>query len=332
MVTDIFMAALSLAIILVACTFFTNAVEWFGKRLNLGQGVVGSILAAIGTALPETLIPIIAIMGYSDANSTDIGIGAIAGAPFMLCTLGFFITGVSVIIYSLLGKRSLKMNVDMKIVSRDFSFFLVVYSIAIATTFVAHIHMVKEIVAVFLLLAYAYYVKLTFAYKGETHDEELDDLFLAKVMKTEPTLPLIIVQMLLALGGIIFGAHLFIEYVELLSEMLGVAPLIFSIIVTPIATELPEKINSIIWTGKKKDTLALGNITGAFVFQSCFPVAFGLAFTEWKLTGVTLASALMAIMSVLLNWTWVKTQKTVNPFILASGAIFYIGFLVYTFA
>lgn len=79
----------SLFIILFGCTFFTNAVEWFGKRMNLGQGAVGSILAAVGTALPETIIPIIAILFAKGESSHDVGIGAIAGAPFMLGTLAF---------------------------------------------------------------------------------------------------------------------------------------------------------------------------------------------------------------------------------------------------
>ena len=61
----------------------------------------------------------------------------------------------------------------------------------------------------------------------------------------------------------------------MLSETLGAAPLIMSLLITPIATELPEKFNSVLWIRQRKDTLALGNITGAMVFQSTFPVSVG---------------------------------------------------------
>ena len=75
-----------LALILLAAEFFTNGVEWLGKKLNLSEGAVGSVLAAVGTALPESIIPIIAILFSPDASSHEIGIGAILGAPFMLAT------------------------------------------------------------------------------------------------------------------------------------------------------------------------------------------------------------------------------------------------------
>ena len=68
--------------------------------------------------------------------------------------------------------------------------------------------------------------------------------------------------------------------IEVLSTTLGAAPLIVSLLITPIATELPEKFNSILWIRHRKDTLALGNITGAMVFQSTFPVSIGLIFTD----------------------------------------------------
>ena len=54
---------LSFAVILTGALLFTNAIEWLGHKLNLGEGAVGSILAAVGTAMPETLIPIVAIIG-----------------------------------------------------------------------------------------------------------------------------------------------------------------------------------------------------------------------------------------------------------------------------
>src|SRR5450432_3766094 len=89
--------AAAFAVILVGAELFTNAVEWFGHLLGLSEGAVGSVLAAVGTALPETMIPLVAIVFGAGSRSDAVGIGAILGAPFMLATLAMFVTGLAVI-------------------------------------------------------------------------------------------------------------------------------------------------------------------------------------------------------------------------------------------
>jgi len=330
MFVDVVLCALSLALILFSCFLFTNAVEWFGKRLGLGHGMVGSIFAAVGTALPETVIPIIAIVFYGDASSKEVGVGAIAGAPFMLGTLAFFVTGAAVIVYTLLGKRGFKMNTDVKVISKDLTFFLCVYGAAVLTTFVRQIAAVRYLVAIGLVLSYIVYLKISYV-KDDAPGDQLDPLVLTQLFKAPASMFWIVLQMLLALCGIVFGADLFVQYVGNMSERLGVLPLVLSIIITPIATELPEKFNSVIWTGKKKDTLALGNITGSMVFQSCFPVAFGVAFTAWDLTGVTLVSAVIALAAAAFNLAWIKIHKALNPFVMLLSGGLYAALMVYIF-
>ena len=68
-----------------------------------------------------------------------------------------------------------------------------------------------------------------------------------------------------------------------MAETIGVEPLVLSLVLAPLATELPEKANSFFWVRDGKDSLALGNITGAMVFQSTIPIAVGLLLTEWEL-------------------------------------------------
>jgi cation:H+ antiporter len=108
---------------------------------------------------------------------------------------------------------------------------------------------------------------------------------------------LIIPQILLGLGGIIGGAFIFVDHVDDLACYLGLPVIVLSLIITPIATELPEKINSVLWARQGKDTLALGNITGALVFQSCIPVAFGVGCTRWNLDNGTILTGIVAVIS-----------------------------------
>lgn len=329
MTATILMTALSLGIILLSCYVFVNAVEQAGDKLNLHQGIIGSILAAVGTALPETIIPIMAILISSSPNAHEIGIGAIAGAPFMLGTLAFFVTGAAVIVYTALGKRTLTMNVDIPHLRKDLTFFVLIYGLAVLTTFIHH-HTLRIVIAAALMLSYILYLKMIISSECSSNDF-VEELYLSRFLRLPDSLASIAVQILLGLVLIILGSHLFIGYVEELSITFGVAPLILSIIITPIATELPEKMNSIIWVGKKKDTLALGNITGAMVFQSCFPVVFGILFTPWNLTGTTMLSAGLAFCSSLLVLAWITIFKKINPFTLLVGGLLYVSFLVYVF-
>lgn len=326
MFIDILMLILSLAVILLSCELFTNGIEWLGKKLKLGDGVVGSIFSAVGTCLPETTIPIIAIL-FSNGGSSDIGIGAIAGAPFMLSTLAFFVTGVAVLGFWKRRKTGLNMNVNNKVLSRDIGFFILVYTVGIGISFV-RIDIIRYLAAIFLLGCYIYYVFRTVKDDNESH-VELDSLYLVKLLKVRPSMGFILFQVVLALTGIILGAEMFVENIENVSTLFGLSPLVLSLIITPIATELPEKFNSVIWISKKRDTLALGNISGAMVFQSCIPVSIGLLGTSWVLDTKVIVSAILALLSSLTTYLWIKVKGKLNPIPLLIGGVFYTIFLVF---
>lgn len=328
MLLDLVGLFMSLVIILLSCELFTNGIEWLGKRLKMGDGVVGSIFSAVGTCLPETMIPIIAILfSTTTESSVDIGIGAIIGAPFMLSTLAFFVTGVSVLIFWKKRKTRMVMKVDNKILSRDIGFFILVYSIGISATFIDS-GIYKFIVALFLIVCYIFYIFLTVKNDRVGH-EQIDALYFVRIMRTRPGLPIILIQVACALGGIVFGAELFVENMRSSSGYLGISALALSLILTPIATELPEKFNSVIWISKKKDTLALGNITGAMVFQSCIPVSIGILATPWNLDIKALVSAVLAILSALVVFIWIKMKGKISPVPLILGLGFYLIFIAY---
>src|SRR6266536_5673582 len=93
---DLLILGVAFVVILIGAELFTNGIEWFGHKLGLAEGAVGSVLAAVGTALPETVVPVVAILFSTSPNSSDVGLGAILGAPFMLATLALGVTGIVV--------------------------------------------------------------------------------------------------------------------------------------------------------------------------------------------------------------------------------------------
>ena len=284
---DLVILLASFLIILAGAELFTNGIEWFGHKLGLAEGAVGSVLAAVGTALPETMIPIIAILFAGQEHSNEIGVGAILGAPFMLATLAMFVTGVAVMIQA--GRREAGdvMPVDPKVLWADMRTFVITYGVAIAAAVVlpAAPTWPKLLVALGLLVIYAWYVKGHFEADPTVDAGDLAPLRFHRfdAHRTVPAdggprLRIVNLQVVVALGLIILGAIEFVNAVGHLATALGVSQVLLALVVAPIATELPEKFNSIIWVRQGKDTLAMGNITGAMVFQSAIPTSVALVF------------------------------------------------------
>jgi cation:H+ antiporter len=138
-----------------------------------------------------------------------------------------------------------------------------------------------------------------------------------------------VVQLGVGLAAIVGGAHLFVDELIVAADSIGVEPLALSLVLAPLATELPEKANSFFWVREGKDSLALGNITGAMVFQSTIPVAVGLAFTDWDLDRFAVLSVLLGLMGgVVAYWALRLRQRFELPAILAWGALYSIFLVV----
>jgi cation:H+ antiporter len=327
---SIIILIVSCGLILASAELFTNGIEWFGKKLQLAEGAVGSVLAAVGTALPETSIAVVAVM--SGAHAQEVGIGAILGAPMMLSTLAMFVTGAAVLVFARAGIRDSIINADHEIVGRDLRTFFLVYVVAILAAFV-HYYPLKIAVAVFLVSMYIRYVLQTFRGNGDDNDNhDPRPLHFHRRAET-PKLRIVTLQVVAGVVALVAGAKLFITGVEGVSEPLGISRLVLGLIIAPIATELPEKFNSVTWIRQRKDTFALGNITGAMVFQSSITPAIGILFTPWNLGDDkrAMASAVIAIVAAMVAWAEMTIRKRLSPYSLLLGGLFYALYPVYVF-
>lgn len=319
-----------------SCVVFTNAIEHLGKACNLNDGAVGSILAAIGTALPETIVPLVAIFGAylsktSISTGQDIGIGAILGSPFLLSTLAMFVTGAAVLVFSGMKIRAVSMKTDYKIVFRDLRFFIISYSVAILAGFVGN-YPVKCLIAAFLLTYYLIYVFRTIN-RSLCEIEggcELEELYFQRIFR-KYNIFVIGFQIILAIGALIYFSHVFVLQITYFSHVFHLNPLILSLFLAPVATELPEMFNSVIWSKSAKDTLALGNITGAMVFQSCIPTSIGILLTPWVFNQTSILNIALVFASSLLLLGYLKIKKRVSPAILLACGAFYALYAVLIF-
>jgi len=332
----------SLFVILGGAELFTNGIEWIGEGFGLSDGAVGSVLAAVGTALPETILPLVAIV-EGHVSGEEIGIGAILGAPFMLTTLAMLVVGIAVLVFARGGRRSTELEGDRGVLRQDLGYFLVMYTLAMLAGLI-HVRPLNWTLAVVLVVGYGFYVKRHFASPGEDElsdeaESEIKPLYvwswvrrarrgLPAWSKTSPNWPSF-AQVAVALLLIVGGARMFVYAVTIVADSFHVSHLVFALLVAPIATELPEKFNSVLWVRRGKDTLALGNMTGAMVFQSSFPVTIGLLLTPWHLAHEALVAAVVALVAGSVLWLTIRFRGSFSaPLLLLQGG-FWLGYVAY---
>ena len=265
----------AIVLILVGSELFTNAVEWFGYRLGLGHGATGSVLAAIGTALPETFVPIVALIAAAP-SAESVAMGAVLGAPLLLITLGMAVTGVAVIFRR--GERVL--SIEPRQARLDLGVFLGAFAVDVCAT--ALPFRVRLLLGVALLAAYGGYVSLTV--RGGAPAEELPEPLhvLRPFSGRNPGFGLVGLQLLIAIACLVSGSQFFVHALDEMARALNANPLVIALIVVPVATELPETMNSVLWVRSRDDGLAFGNVAGSATFQACVLGFVGVTFTSWR--------------------------------------------------
>lgn len=274
----------ALLVIVGGSATFTNALEHLGERLGLSTGVTGSILAAVGTALPETAVPIVAVATARSAIGHEIGIGAILGAPLMLTTLAFCLIGIMALLRRGAGGAIAPEPTGLR---RDLRFFLFSFLVSLGALYVPpSLRWARIAIAAGLVLVYAVYLWRTVRASADLvaagHGTEARRPLYAVRAGLPPATPTVLLQLAVGVALIVAGARGFVIGIGRLAPTLGLGPLFLSLAIVPFATELPEKLNSLIWIARRQDTLAVGNVAGALVFQSTLLPALGLLLTPWQ--------------------------------------------------
>ena len=286
----------SAVVIYLACEYFVNGVEWVGHKLSMGQKATGTILAAFGTALPESVVTFVAVAFSLSAADKDIGVGAAMGGPLVLGTLAYAVVGMAL----MLCRRPLPSGEEARRLyaglSRDQAWFIVISLAKLAFGLAAFAF--KPWLGVAFLLAYGVYAWREMV--GQDADEEegeREPLKLAPRQET-PGTGIALVQTGLALAVIFAASRFFVSQLDALGPHLGLKPQLLSLLVSPVATELPETLNAIIWIRQGKVKLALANISGAMMIQATVPTAFGLFFTPWRLDPSLMVAGAVTLLSV----------------------------------
>lgn len=295
MLLTILLFLASAAAIYIACEFFVNGIEWVGRRYGISETATGTVLAAFGTALPESAVTFVAVVFGTQPAQKDIGVGAALGGPLVLATISYAVVGL-VLMSSRrrLGRVSRRLQTDQKRLSRDQAWFLMIFAVKVALGLVAFAW--KPWTGVLFLAAYALYV-----WKEMGHEDLNEDML--EPLKFRPGDPnpgagWALLQSLVALAVIGVASHVFVHQLEHLGAAFHIAPHVISLLLSPVATELPETMNAVIWVRQGKERLALANISGAMMIQATVPSALGIFFTPWLFDHLLLAAGVVTMVAV----------------------------------
>jgi cation:H+ antiporter len=297
----------SAGLIYLACEGFVNGIEWVGHRLNVSQTATGTILAAFGTALPESVVTLVATaFGKSDAER-ELGVGAALGGPLALSTIAYGIVGAALLVnrkrLARPGKR-VCVEANCRRLSHDQLWFLAIFVVKIGLGLI--VFRFKPWLGLIFLGAYGIYVWTELRVEAEADEGEREPLKI-RPRDAEPHLAWAGLQALIALVVIFLSSRLFVSQLGAIGPWLGLPPQLTALLVSPIATELPETMNALIWVRQGKDRMALANISGAMMIQATVPTAFGLFFTPWLLGRELLIAAGVTMAAVLILYSMFRT-------------------------
>ncbi|MDQ6766558.1 MAG: hypothetical protein M3Z41_01965 [Candidatus Eremiobacteraeota bacterium] len=315
----------ALLLVVLAADAFTNAVEWIDARSGLTSSAAGAIVAAIGSSLPETIVAVIALVILRDPRSQAIGIGTVIGAPFMLSTVVFSLIGMLAL---LRPKRRGKPALDIPVAPTIFggTLFFITFALALAASFVRN-RLAHEAAALLVLAAYGAYLYYHLRVEEPEGEATPPALRIAPTSKN-PSWTLIWIQLSIALAITSAASRWLVASLSQAALVFAVSPLIISLLLSPIATELPEASSVVLWMRRREDTLAMNNVLGAMMFQTSIACAIAMLATPWQLGANAYAAGLAALSAVALLVITTLISRRVQPLALAVAGLGYIAYLV----
>ena len=285
---------LSAGFVYWACEYFVNGVEWFGRKAGVSQNAVGTVLAAFGTALPESVVTFVAVVFGRDAAAKDIGVGAALGGPLVLATVAYPIVGIMLLITrSQPPHRPIELNRQR--LSRDQGWFLLIFACKIALGFLAFA--IKPWLGWLFLAAYTAYTYSEVRHQGDAPEGELEPLMFQR-KALDPSWTMTALQTVLAVAVIFVASRVFVGQLGAVGSALGIPATVVALLFSPVATELPEVMNAVIWIKQGKHRLALSNISGSMMVQATIPTALGLFFTPWLFDRALTVAAIVTAVAI----------------------------------
>ncbi|MFX1252226.1 MAG: sodium:calcium antiporter [Promethearchaeota archaeon] len=252
-----------LVLMSIAAELIARGAEILGKKF--GAGFVGAVVLGFITTLPELVFVMVAISAAQQAQQVtegyNIAMGSAIGGNLLLFTVGY---GLVIITAYIFHRQSISLdNVHL----RDDLWYLLISCIVIL--FAALDGEFQWYEGLILIGIYIIYVIHQFFESRLLDIVPRDDtVYMADMTKRK----WLISGGMLFIGSVLLllVANPFVVAIEELSLELGLSALILALIISPFASEMPEKISAFVLTIRdiKGAEMAIANFIGSKVMNN----------------------------------------------------------------
>ena len=227
--------------------------------LNVSPFIVGVVIVAGGTSLPELAVCLQSIR----LNVEDIVIGNIVGSNIANILL---IIGAVAIVHPIIGEKNTYQKPDTAFsfvhriafhVGQNKSDFAAILS-AILFIYCCLNGVITSKEGIFMLVSLGIFIFVIFSNKQKAinnQDEKILSVWLA------------IFYLVGGLIGVIFGSNLFILGASSIASDFGISETIIGITIVAVGTSLPELTTGLMAAFKRQTDFAIGNILGSNIYN-----------------------------------------------------------------
>jgi cation:H+ antiporter len=275
----------------------------------------------VGTALPESAVTLVAAVGGHGAPEQGIAVGAAMGGPLALSTIAYAVAGLTLLVQR--RQPEPEEYGDLRKLRRDQMWFLAIFVVKVGLGLVAFA--VKPWLGLLFFAAYAVYFwwEIRVPTVPDALGEALEPLRIQRGTP-HPATRAIVGQTLVTVAVVFGASQLFVRQLEAVAPLLGLPATATALLLSPVATELPETLNALIWVRQGKTRLALANVSGSMMIQATVPSGLGLLFTPWRFDRPLLASGIATMAAI--GYLLLALRARVTARRLAAALAFYALF------
>src|SRR3989339_588182 len=302
MIQNIFILSVALFLLIKGAMLATKYAVRLAENFQLSKYVVGLIIVAVISILPETFIAI----NSSLAGIPAFGLGTLFGSNVADLTLVF-------VIIIVLSGRNIK--IESKILKNNIIYpFL--FLIPIILGFDGYYSRLEGSALIVAGLVFYY-----FAFRSGLDDPS----FIKKDDKRFKNAIFLIASMALLL----IGAHFTVSSAVNLAHNLGITPILIGMLVVGVGTTIPELLFSLQAVKKHDDSLAIGDVLGTVLADATVVVGIiallNPFFFPQKIIYVT--GTFMLLAAFILSY-FMRTEKTISKKEAVFLFIFWIIFVL----